>query len=154
MLFWRRCESSVNYCFRLCVFPVYWTKGVIWINPTRPLRNCNDFVVNGFSFFIRQCMKLIGQMALAVLTKPSKCALPFDLSDQLKRQNLTKFVQTVANERALLNLYLTKLQRLDPDIIVVRLGSYNCRCFAVCLYEIDQLARAWAYARWLILSFD
>ena len=56
----------------------------------------------------------------SVLSKFKKgLSLPFDLDDQLRKQGIASMVQKVGDELALLNIFLAKLERLNPDLIMV-----------------------------------
>jgi len=45
--------------------------------------------------------------------------LPFNLEDQLKKNGITNMVRRVGDEMALLNIFLAKLEELNPDMILV-----------------------------------
>lgn len=55
----------------------------------------------------------------SVVTKPCGGVLPFDIKDQLNRRGLSDIVMTAGNEKALLSLFLAKIQKYEPDVIVV-----------------------------------
>lgn len=54
---------------------------------------------------------------LTVLSRPSEEPWPFDLRDSLTTTKITK-VERAENERALLNFFLAKINKMDPDVIV------------------------------------
>ncbi|VDM79504.1 unnamed protein product, partial [Strongylus vulgaris] len=56
---------------------------------------------------------------LCMFTKPCGGTLPFDIKDQLNRRGLADIVLTAGNEKALLSLFLAKIHKYEPDIIVV-----------------------------------
>ncbi|VDM73568.1 unnamed protein product, partial [Strongylus vulgaris] len=55
---------------------------------------------------------------LCMFTKPCGGTLPFDIKDQLNRRGLADIVLTAGNEKALLSLFLAKIHKYEPDIIV------------------------------------
>ncbi|KAL1140590.1 hypothetical protein AAG570_000520, partial [Ranatra chinensis] len=52
-----------------------------------------------------------------VLSKPSDVTWPFDVKEEIKKFQKTN-IEKMESERALLNFFLTRLYRIDPDIIV------------------------------------
>lgn len=55
-----------------------------------------------------------------VVSKLNKgLTLPFDLDDQLKKNEISAMVRRVGDELSLLNIFLSKIAELDPDIILV-----------------------------------
>lgn len=73
---------------------------------------------------------------LCLFTKPNGCVLPFDIKDQLARRGLSEFVQTAGNEKALLSLFLAKLQKYEPDVIV---GHDLSASVSVLVSRMDKL---------------
>uniref|UniRef100_A0A915PPC7 DNA polymerase n=1 Tax=Setaria digitata TaxID=48799 RepID=A0A915PPC7_9BILA len=53
-----------------------------------------------------------------IITKPTLCAYPFDFKISLKQVKMDTVVHETVNERHLLNHFLCKLQKLDPDAYV------------------------------------
>nr|CAD2204020.1 unnamed protein product [Meloidogyne enterolobii] len=51
--------------------------------------------------------------------------LPFDLEDQLKNNGISTMVRKVGDELSLLNIFLSKIAELDPDMILTRIEKYN-----------------------------
>ncbi|CAI4228859.1 unnamed protein product [Auanema sp. JU1783] len=50
--------------------------------------------------------------------KPPNTALPFDIKEHLEKLNVGNTAQSTVNEKALLCLFLAKIQKWEPDIIV------------------------------------
>lgn len=70
-----------------------------------------------------------------VLGRPAEEPWPFDLRDTLSNNKVTK-VERGESERALLNLFLTKISKIDPDIIVGHdISSYDLE---VLLHRINH----------------
>uniref|UniRef100_A0A5S6Q974 DNA polymerase n=1 Tax=Trichuris muris TaxID=70415 RepID=A0A5S6Q974_TRIMR len=69
-----------------------------------------------------------GWQHFCIVTKSTHCLLPPDFKSHLLKQNLTTVI-VVPNERALLNLVLAKLQKLNPDVILghdlIDFGLFN-----------------------------
>lgn len=53
-----------------------------------------------------------------MLTKPSDAIFPYDFNEAVKKYTNTK-VEVAHSESGLLSLLLAKIQKIDPDIIVV-----------------------------------
>ncbi|WKX92015.1 hypothetical protein Q1695_010220 [Nippostrongylus brasiliensis] len=73
---------------------------------------------------------------LCMLTKPYGSVLPFDIKDQLTRRGLSDFVLTAGNEKALLSLFLAKMQKYEPDVIV---GHDLSASISVLVARMDKL---------------
>lgn len=56
---------------------------------------------------------------ILVISKASGVSVPFDLENHLNRANLKDLVKIVPNENQLISLFLAKMQKWEPDIIVV-----------------------------------
>ena len=56
---------------------------------------------------------------ILVISKASGVSVPFDLENHLNRVNLKDLVKIVPNENQLISLFLAKMQKWEPDIIVV-----------------------------------
>jgi DNA polymerase elongation subunit (family B) len=60
-----------------------------------------------------------------VLSRPTEEPWPLDHRDSMKTTKLTQVV-LAENERALLNLFLAKINKIDPDVIVGHdIASYD-----------------------------
>ncbi|EFX79893.1 hypothetical protein DAPPUDRAFT_304346 [Daphnia pulex] len=57
------------------------------------------------------------QQHFCLLSRPSEEPWPLDHRDTMKTTKLTK-IELAENERALLNLFLAKINKIDPDVIV------------------------------------
>uniref|UniRef100_A0A1I7XQC9 DNA polymerase n=1 Tax=Heterorhabditis bacteriophora TaxID=37862 RepID=A0A1I7XQC9_HETBA len=55
---------------------------------------------------------------LCLVTKPFGGILPFDLKEYVKLHGLADIISTASNEKALLSLFLAKIQKYEPDILV------------------------------------
>ncbi|KJH48178.1 DNA polymerase, partial [Dictyocaulus viviparus] len=55
---------------------------------------------------------------LCMVTKPFGGTLPFDVKDQVTRRGWADVVLTAGNEKALLSLFLSKMQKYEPDVLV------------------------------------
>ncbi|CAB97239.2 DNA polymerase [Caenorhabditis elegans] len=53
-----------------------------------------------------------------LVTKPPGGSLPYDIQKRLETEKLSKFVKSVANEKALLTLFLAMINEDEPDMIV------------------------------------
>ncbi|KAK6731230.1 hypothetical protein RB195_007596 [Necator americanus] len=73
---------------------------------------------------------------LCMLTKPSGCTLPFDIKDQLNKRGLSDIVLTASNEKALLSLFLSKVHKYEPDLIV---GHDLSASISVLVSRMDKL---------------
>ncbi|KAK6035303.1 hypothetical protein COOONC_27191 [Cooperia oncophora] len=73
---------------------------------------------------------------LCMFTKPHGGVLPFDIKDQLTRRGLSDIVMTAGNEKALLSLFLAKIQKYEPDVIV---GHDLSASIAVLVSRMDKL---------------
>ncbi|PIO77205.1 DNA polymerase [Teladorsagia circumcincta] len=73
---------------------------------------------------------------LCMFTKPCGTVLPFDIKDQLTRRGLSDIVQTAGNEKALLSLFLAKMQKYEPDVIV---GHDLSASVALLVSRMDKL---------------
>ncbi|KAK6014440.1 DNA polymerase [Ostertagia ostertagi] len=73
---------------------------------------------------------------LCMFTKPYGSVLPFDIKDQLARRGLSDIVQTAGNEKALLSLFLSKIQKYEPDVIV---GHDLSATVALLVSRMDKL---------------
>ena len=54
----------------------------------------------------------------SVITKPTGGALPFDLKAHLTKNSWSELVLSAGNEKALLSLFLAKLAKYDPDLLI------------------------------------
>ncbi|EYC39595.1 hypothetical protein Y032_0650g1135 [Ancylostoma ceylanicum] len=73
---------------------------------------------------------------LCMFTKPYGGTLPFDIKDQLNRRGLSDIVLTAGNEKALLSLFLAKVHKYEPDIIV---GHDLSASISVLVSRMDKL---------------
>ncbi|RCN48476.1 DNA polymerase, partial [Ancylostoma caninum] len=73
---------------------------------------------------------------LCMFTKPYGGTLPFDIKDQLTRRGLSDIVLTAGNEKALLSLFLAKVHKYEPDIIV---GHDLSASISVLVSRMDKL---------------
>ncbi|XGW24552.1 hypothetical protein V3C99_006184 [Haemonchus contortus] len=73
---------------------------------------------------------------LCMVTKPCGGVLPFDIKDQLNRRGLSDIVMTAGNEKALLSLFLAKIQKYEPDVIV---GHDLSASIALLVSRMDKL---------------
>lgn len=72
---------------------------------------------------------------LPVISRPSEEPWPLDHREALNSLKITKIERAEA-ERALLNLFLTKLNKIDPDVIVGHdVASYD---LDILLHRITQ----------------
>ncbi|KAJ1366357.1 hypothetical protein KIN20_026997 [Parelaphostrongylus tenuis] len=55
---------------------------------------------------------------LCMITKPYGGTLPFDIKEQVTRRGWSDMVLTAGNEKALLSLFLAKIHKYDPDVLV------------------------------------
>ncbi|CAB3401796.1 unnamed protein product [Caenorhabditis bovis] len=55
---------------------------------------------------------------ISLVTRPVGGTLPFDIKKRLESEQLSGIATTTANEKALLTLFLAKLNQIEPDIIV------------------------------------
>lgn len=77
------------------------------------IKNMNDI----YKF---NCLKftILFPNTFIVLTKPSDAIFPYDFNEAVKKYTNTK-VEIAHSESGLLSLLLAKIQKIDPDIIVV-----------------------------------
>lgn len=61
--------------------------------------------------------KICNLFFFSVVSRPSEEPWPLDLRDSLNTTKITK-VERAESERALLNLFLAKINKIDPDVIV------------------------------------
>jgi DNA polymerase alpha subunit A len=62
-----------------------------------------------------------------IIRAASETVMPFDFKSTLKAQRKDTMILEESNERALLNRFITKLHKLDPDVIVGH-GLHNNIC--------------------------
>ncbi|KAE9418198.1 hypothetical protein Angca_008996, partial [Angiostrongylus cantonensis] len=55
---------------------------------------------------------------LCMVTRPSGGTLPFDIKEQVARRGCSDVVLTAGNEKALLSLFLAKIHKYEPDVLV------------------------------------
>ncbi|VDM56386.1 unnamed protein product [Angiostrongylus costaricensis] len=55
---------------------------------------------------------------LCMVTRPSGGTLPFDIKEQVARRGWSDVVLTAGNEKALLSLFLAKIHKYEPDVLV------------------------------------
>ncbi|GAB1605260.1 DNA polymerase alpha catalytic subunit-like [Argonauta hians] len=53
-----------------------------------------------------------------IISKPADCIFPFQFREKLKKTRKDLRVEIVSSERAVLGLFLAKIHKIDPDVIV------------------------------------